>query len=105
MSGQLAQGAQQLLFMRLRDFLKVFQLLARLGFGLQLLELNAVVIAIEFFSQIADSPDQVALTRLSERKAVDALEKHLVYVARLHLFDASEWILVRHLTVHATMFN
>src|SRR2546429_5068513 len=74
MSGQLAQGAQQLLFMRLRDFLKVFQLLARLGFGLQLLELNAVVIPIEFFSQIADSPDQLALTR--DRKSTRLNSSH-----------------------------
>src|SRR5437879_12416182 len=90
MSGQLAQGAQQLLFMRLRDFLKVFQLLARLGFGLQLLELNAVVIPIEFFSQIADSPDQLALTRLSERKALAALTHHLDHVATLRRLDAGE---------------
>src|SRR5438046_1638357 len=96
------RGAQQLLFMRLSAFLKVFQLLARLGFGLQLLELNAVVIPIEFFSQIADSPDQLALTRLSERKALAALKNHFDHVARLRRFDAGESLLVRSPGVPAT---
>src|SRR5205807_4743969 len=95
MSGQLAQGAQQLLFMRLRDFLKVFQLLARLGFGLQLLELNAVVIPIEFSSQMADCPDNLALTRLSGRKALPARKNLFDHVGRLRPSDAAESLSAR----------
>src|SRR5258708_7689585 len=88
--------------MRLRDFLKIFELLAGLRFGPQLFEFNAVVIPIEFLTQIADPPDQVALTHFSEWKALSALENHFDHVARLCRFDAGKSLFVGSSVIAAT---
>src|SRR5216684_6174815 len=76
--------------MRLRDFLKIFDLLAGLRFRPQLFEFNAAVVPIEFLTQVPNSPDQVALPHFPKRKALSALENHLDHVARLRGFDAGK---------------
>src|SRR5689334_10381104 len=76
--------------MRLRDFLKIFELLSGLRFRPQLFQFNAVVVPIEFLTQIPDPPDQVTLPHFPERKALSALENHFDHVARLRGFDAGK---------------
>ena len=49
-----------------------------------------MVVPIEFFAQVPDTPDQIALTRVAERKALAALENHFDHVARLRRLNAAK---------------
>ncbi len=79
--GKFTQGSQQFFFVALRFFLEGVEALAGVFLGAKLLEFDTVVIPIELFAQVPDPANEVALTNLTEREALPALEDHFDHAA------------------------
>src|SRR3989440_3045800 len=78
---KLAQSSHQLFLLRLSLFLQTPESLVGLFFGTKLLELDAVVVPVEFLAQVSDSADKIALPRFTQRKTLSALKYHFDHAA------------------------
>ena len=77
----------------MRFFLQAFEPFVGFLFGSQLLKLDAVVVPVELFAQVSDSADEIALARVSQRKALPALKYHFDHAARFCGFHAPKGFL------------
>src|SRR5258708_30109348 len=76
--------------MQLSLLLQTLDPLAGLFFRTKLLELDAVIVPVEFLAQVSDSADKIALPRFSQWKTLAALKNHFDHAARFCRFHAGE---------------
>src|SRR5437879_12584555 len=79
----------------MRFRLEIWEPLANLALGAELLELDTVVIPVEFLAQVPDFADAITLARLSQGKTLPALKDHFDHAARFGGFNAGQRFLGR----------
>ncbi len=104
---QFPKRSQQLILVGYRFFVQLLQAFGRVVLGPQLLQLDAVVIPVQFFPQIANSPHQFALPGISHWQALAALKNHFGHAAGFGGLDAVKGLasigfrgLAAHMQVH-----